>query len=144
MARKGGWTRVGRRGRFRYLDARRNRITDERKIERIGLLRIPPAWRDVWISPRSTAKLQATGIDAADRQQYLYHPDFRAGQEREKFDKLTRFASRLPELRAAMSEHFELEALELERISALAVRLINLGWFRVGSEEYARKYRTFG
>ncbi len=144
MARKGGWTRTGRRGRFRYLDSRGNRIRDERKIERIELLRIPPAWRDVWISPRPTASLQSTGIDAAGRRQYLYHPDFRAQQEREKFDKLTRFGTRLPELRAAMSEHFELETLELERISALAVRLINLGWFRVGSEEYARKYRTFG
>jgi DNA topoisomerase-1 len=144
VARSGGWRRAGWRKRFRYLDARGNRITDPAKLERIESLAIPPAWRDVWISPRSQAKLQATGIDAAGRRQYLYHPDFRAQQEEEKFDMLIRFADRLPELTAAMAEHMELEALAPERICAVAVRLINLGWFRVGSERYARTSRTRG
>jgi DNA topoisomerase-1 len=43
-----------------------------------------------------------------------------------------------------MSEHMSLEPLEPEWVCALAVRLINLGWFRVGSERYARRHRTFG
>src|SRR5438477_2901556 len=105
MARRGGWRREGSRGRFRYVDARGNRITDPEKLERIRSLVIPPAWKDVWISPRSTAKLQATGVDAAGRRQYLYHSSFRAQQEQAKFDKLIRFAERLPELRAATAEH---------------------------------------
>jgi DNA topoisomerase I len=144
MARKGGWKRRGSRGRFRYYDARGNQITDETKLERIDELRIPPAWRDVWISPLAGAKLQATGIDSAGRRQYLYHPEFRARQEQEKFDNLIRFAERLPALRAAMTEHMELDNFAPERVCAIAVRLVNLGWFRVGSEEYARRYRTFG
>ena len=65
---------------------------------------IPPAWKDVWISPRATAKLQATGLDRAGRRQYLYHPEYRARQEQEKFDKLVRFAERLPDLREADGE----------------------------------------
>ena len=69
MVRKGGWTRTGSRGRLRYLDSRGNRITDQAKIDRIEALRIPPAWREVRISPRATAKLQATGIDSAGRRQ---------------------------------------------------------------------------
>ena len=105
---------------------------------------IPPAWSDVWISPSSTAKLQATGVDAAGRRQYLYHPDFRAQQEQAKYDALIRFAERLPQLRMAMAEHMALDPLEREWTSAIAVRLINLGWFRVGSERYARTTRTFG
>jgi DNA topoisomerase-1 len=144
MPRKGGWTRAGSRRRFRYYHANGGRITDPDKIERIESLRIPPAWRDVWISPRPNAKLQATGIDAAGRRQYLYHADFRAQQEEEKFDKLVRFADKLSELRAVMAKHMELEELDPDRICALAVRLINHGWFRVGSEQYARKYKTFG
>src|SRR5919109_1557716 len=107
MARTGGWTRRGSRGRFRYYDARGNRIADPSKLARIEELRIPPAWRDVWISPRPKAKLQATGLDSAGRRQYLYHPEFRARQEQEKFDSLVRFAERLPELRAAMAKHIE-------------------------------------
>ena len=105
---------------------------------------IPPAWKDVWISPRATAKLQATGIDRAGRRQYLYHPEYRARQEQEKFDKLVRFAERLPDLRAQMAKHIEGEPFSPDWVCALALRLINLGWFRVGTERYARTTRTFG
>ncbi|HWJ44025.1 MAG TPA: hypothetical protein VNR63_01455, partial [Gaiellaceae bacterium] len=135
---------MGSRGRFRYVDARGNPIKDEERLERIRALVIPPAWTDVWISPRPNAKLQATGVDAAGRRQYLYHADFRAQQEEAKFDKLIRFAERLPDLRAATAEHFDRETLDRLRVSAIATRLINAGWFRVGSERYARESRTYG
>jgi DNA topoisomerase-1 len=144
MARKGGWRRVGSRGRFRYEDARGNRITDDEKLERISSLVIPPAWTDVWISPSPNAKLQATGVDAAGRRQYLYHPDFRAQQEQAKFNRLIQFAERLPDLRAAMAEHMDHDSLDRLRVSAVATRLINDGWFRVGSERYARDSNTYG
>src|SRR5436309_9901284 len=124
MARRGGWRREGSRGRFRFVDARGNRITDPEKLERIRSLVIPPAWRDVWISPRATAKLQATGVDAAGRRQYLYHSSFRAQQEQAKFDRLIRFAERLPDLRAAMAEHMDNDVLDRERVSAIATRQI--------------------
>jgi DNA topoisomerase I len=144
MARRGGWKRLGSRGRFRYEDSRGRRITEEAALERIASLAIPPAWRDVWISPRAGAKLQATGVDKAGRRQYLYHPEYRARQEQAKFDSLVSFAEKLPDLRAAMAEHIEREPLSFEWTAAVAVRLINLGWFRVGDERYARKFRTFG
>src|SRR5215212_9223611 len=102
MPRKGGWKRVGSSGRFRYVDARGNAIKDGEKLTRIRALVIPAAWKDVWISPSPTAKLQATGVDAAGRRQYLYHASFRAQQEDLKFNKLIRFAERLPDLRLAM------------------------------------------
>jgi DNA topoisomerase I len=143
VARKGGWRRVGRRP-FRYLDSHGNRITDPAKLERIESLVIPPAWKDVWISPRASAKLQATGSDSAGRRQYLYHPEYRAQQEQAKYDKLIRFAERLPDLRASMAEHVEKEPFDRERVSAVAVRLINLGWFRVGTDRYVRESRTYG
>jgi len=144
MARRGGWRRLGSRGRFRYVNARGQRISDEAALARIEALRIPPAWRDVWISPRANAKLQATGVDSAGRVQYLYHPEFRARQEQAKFDKLVSFGEKLPVLRAAMAEHIEQEPLSFEWTAAVAVRLINLGWFRVGDERYAKRFRTFG
>ncbi len=125
-----GWRREGARRPFRYADARGVRIRDRATIERLDALAIPPAWRDVWISPNVNAKLQATGIDAAGRKQYLYHPDFRAQRDGEKFDKLIRFAEKLPELRAAMGEHMTLDPLDPLRVCAVALRVINLGWFR--------------
>jgi DNA topoisomerase I len=144
MARKGGWRRAGSRRHFRYEDARGRRITKREHLDRVESLAIPPAWTEVWISPRPGAKLQATGVDAAGRRQYLYHPAFRAKQEQAKYDKLIRFGERLPELRAAMAEHLEGDELSCDWTCALAVRLIDLGWFRVGSDRYAKKHRTFG
>jgi DNA topoisomerase I len=144
MARKGGWRRAGSKGRFRYLDGRGNLIGDPAKIERIEALVIPPAWKDVWISPRAGAKLQATGVDKAGRRQYLYHPAYRAQQEQAKFDKLVRFADALPELRLAMGEHMTHDPYDRERVCAVAVRLINMAWFRVGSDRYAKTSRTHG
>jgi DNA topoisomerase-1 len=144
VARRGGWRREGSKGRFRYFDAHGNRITDEAKLERIAGLVIPPAWKDVWISPNAAAKLQATGVDAAGRKQYLYRPEFRAQQEQAKFDSLVRFAERLPDLRLAMGEHMTHDPYDRERVCAIAVRLINMAWFRVGSEKYAKTSRTYG
>ena len=139
-----GWTRTGRKGAFRYLDERGREIRDEAKLARIEGLVIPPAWRDVWISPRPRAKLQVTGYDSAGRKQYLYHPQFRAAQEKAKYERLIRFAEQLPELRRAMAEHMDRDKLERERVSAVALRVIDLGWLRVGSERYARESRTYG
>ena len=139
-----GWRREGRRRPFRYFDASGARIRDAATIERLDKLAIPPAWRDVWISPKVNAKLQATGIDAAGRKQYIYHPDFRAQQEAAKFDKLIRFAERLPDIRMAMGEHMTLDPLDPLRVCAIAVRLINMTWFRVGGERYVKSSRTYG
>lgn len=136
-------SRVGSRRAFRYLDARGRRIRDPDVLERIDALAIPPAWKDVWIAAGSRAKLQATGYDGAGRKQYLYHPSYRAAQEEAKYDRLIRFGERLPELRAAMTEHLDRDELDRERVSAVALRLISLGWFRVGSERFARE-GTFG
>src|SRR4051794_22518822 len=144
MPKSTGWTRRGRKGAFRYYDQQGREIKDDARLERIAKLVIPPAWKDVWISPRPSAKLQATGVNKAGRRQYLYHADFRASQEQAKYDKLIRFGEKLPELRAAMAEHMDKDELDRERVSAIALRLINLGWFRVGSERYVRESGTYG
>lgn len=136
-------SRVGSKRAFRYLDARGKRIRDPHVLERIEALAIPPAWKDVWIAAGPRAKLQATGYDKAGRKQYLYHATYRAAQEEAKYDRLIRFGERLPALRAAMTEHLDLDELEREHVSAVALRLISLGWYRVGSERYARE-GTYG
>ena len=143
MPRK-GWRREGNRRPFRYYDANGARIRDRSTVERLDALAIPPAWRDVWISPNVNAKLQATGIDAAGRKQYLYHPSFRAQREAQKFDNLIRFAEKLPDIRAAMVADMELDPRDPRRVCAVALRLINLAWFRVGGERYAKESRTYG
>ena len=143
MARRGGWARVGSRRRFRYVDRLGNPISDRERLERISALAIPPAWKDVWISARPDAAIQATGIDAAGRKQYRYHPAFRAAQEQKKFDRLVRFGESLPGLRESMAAHVEADLTE-DWACALAVRVINRAWFRVVAERAAREARTYG
>jgi DNA topoisomerase IB len=144
MTRRAGWTRIGTRRSFRYLDSSGKRLTDAAVVERLDKLAIPPAWRDIWIAPGARAKLQATGLDAAGRRQYIYHPAFRAQQEAAKFGSLIRFAEKLPDVRQAMGEHMMLDPLDPLRVCAIAVRLTNLSWFRVGSDRYAKQSRTYG
>jgi DNA topoisomerase-1 len=114
------------------------------RLRRIEELVIPPAWRDVWISPSPSAKLQATGVDAAGRRQYLYHPEYRAAREREKYDRLVRFGELLPDLWRTLDRHLALGPYEQEWACAVAVTLVNRAWFRVGSERHLRASRTYG
>src|SRR3954453_1841216 len=138
------WTRKGTRRPFRYFDAHGNRIRDPVVIGRLDALAIPPAWKDVRIAPTPRAKLQAVGIDSAGRRQYRYHPDFRAQQEAAKYDELIRFAEKLPDLRLAMGEHLTRDPLDPLPVCAVPIRLINLAWFRVGSDRHTKRSRTYG
>ncbi|MFL6013945.1 MAG: DNA topoisomerase IB [Gaiellaceae bacterium] len=138
------WTRTGTRRPFRYFDAQGNRIRDPAVIARLDALAIPPAWKDVRIAPTPRAKLQAVGTDGAGRRQYRYHPDFRAQQEAAKYDELIRFAEKLPDLRLAMGEHLTRDPLDPLHVCAVAIRLINLAWFRVGSDRHTKRSRTYG
>ncbi|HET8810965.1 MAG TPA: hypothetical protein VFM67_00065 [Gaiella sp.] len=143
MARRGGWSRLGRR-RFRYVDSRGRPVADDESLERIRSLAIPPAWQDVWISPSAGADLQATGIDSAGRKQYVYSARRRAEREREKFDRLLEFARGLPALRATAQSDLRRGPYEPEWACAIAVGVVNKAWFRVGTDRHARASRTYG
>jgi DNA topoisomerase-1 len=104
-------------------------------------LGIPPAWRDVWICPDPRGHLQATGTDAAGRKQYLYHPDWRTRRDAEKFADMERFARELPALRRHVEQDLETESgYTRARVLACAVRLLDRGFFRIGSEEYTESF----
>jgi DNA topoisomerase-1 len=138
------WTRKGRRRPFHYFDAKGRRIRDEEVIERLDALAIPPAWKDVRISSSPRAKLQATGTDSAGRKQYRYHTSFRAQQEAAKFEDLIRFAEKLPDLRLAIGEHLTHDPPDPLWVCAIAIRLIDLTWFRVGSDRHTKRSHTYG
>ncbi|HEY2258979.1 MAG TPA: DNA topoisomerase IB [Solirubrobacteraceae bacterium] len=127
-----------RRGRgFAYLDQSGRRVSDPELILRIKALAIPPAWEQVWICPDPLGHLQATGVDAAGRKQYLYHRRWRELQDRRKFDRMIEFARALPRLRRRVNADLQRGELDRERVLACAVRLLDVGLFRIGSEEYA-------
>lgn len=134
-----------RRGRgFGYRDAEGQPIDDPDTLDRIRSLAIPPAWREVWICADLCGHIQATGTDAAGRRQYLYHPVWRQRRDLAKFDRVLDVAARLPALREAVQSDLAGTGLTRRRVLAAAVRLLDLGFFRVGGEQYAESNGSYG
>jgi DNA topoisomerase IB len=128
---------------FAYYDIDGTLIKDDR-LDRIRGLAIPPAWRDVWICPWPNGHIQAIGVDAAGRRQYRYHDAWRVRRDAEKHERVLEIARQLPDVRDAVVAALQGDGLTRERVLACAVRLLDLGAFRVGSEQYAEENGTFG
>ncbi|HEY3904108.1 MAG TPA: DNA topoisomerase IB [Streptosporangiaceae bacterium] len=128
---------------FRYLDPESHR-PDAATLARIKALVIPPAWQEVWICPDPCGHIQAIGTDSAGRRQYVYHESWRRRREADKHDRMLRFAVALPGIRKAVGEHLAGEEVTRSRVLAVAVRLLDLGFFRSGGDEYAEENGTFG
>jgi DNA topoisomerase IB len=129
---------------FMYLDEDGERLTDAEVVARITSLVIPPAWRDVWVSPDPFGHIQATGFDEAGRKQYLYHPRWRERRDLKKFEDMVLFAHALPALREVVAHDLALNDLSREQVLACAARLLDRGFFRIGSEVYAVTNETYG
>lgn len=138
-----GWTRRRAGKGWTFLDADGHRLTGEAR-ERVAQLAIPPAWRDVWISPVENGHLQATGVDEAGRTQYLYHPEWVRRRNLAKYERVVEIAVALPALREAVIAHIEAAGSSREHAAAVAVRLLDSGAFRVGNDVYADTNGSFG
>ena len=119
-------------------------VYEERVLTRIENLKVPPAWEEARIARSPAAKVQAVGYDSAGRLQYLYHPKYRERKEREKFERILRFADALPKMRKTTSDHLRRKTLDREKVLACMTRLVNAAYFRVGDERYAKKNKTYG
>ncbi|MDQ4068367.1 MAG: DNA topoisomerase IB [Actinomycetota bacterium] len=129
---------------FTYLGPDGHRVTDPEVLDRIRALVIPPAWTEVWICPDERGHIQATGVDARGRKQYRYHDLWRVRRDREKFEHMLAFARALPALRRRVVEDLAEEGLTRSRVLACAARLLDLGFFRIGTEGYAEENQTYG
>lgn len=138
-----GWSRRRCGSGFRYLDGDGKSLSPDDVI-RVKALTIPPAWTDVWICPHGNGHLQAVGTDAAGRRQYLYHPAWRDRQDAEKHDRVLTMGRRLPGVRQRVLAELADAEPDRDGVLAAAVRLLDLGLFRVGSDEYAETNGSFG
>lgn len=129
---------------FTYLDGDGGRIADPEVLDRIRGLVIPPAWTDVWICADPRGHVQATGLDARGRRQYLYHPAWRSRRDRAKHDRMLAWARALPRLRRRLTDDLGRQDMDRDRVLAAAVRLLELGLFRVGGEAYAEENGSYG
>lgn len=139
-----GITRRGHGRGFAYRHADGSKVQEREELERIRALAIPPAWRDVWISPQPNGHIQATGVDGAGRRQYLYHPRWRELKDREKFDRVLDFGDTLPRARPAVTRLLHAEGATEEKAYAAAFRLMDEAALRIGNEEYAQSNGSYG
>jgi DNA topoisomerase I len=144
-----GFTRR-RSGRgFAYNDPAGQLVRDPELLQRFRDLAIPPAWREVWICPWPNGHLQAVGTDSAGRRQYLYHPEWRRRRDQEKFDSMLAFARALPTIREVTQAQLGQEPAgrgepTRQQVLACTVRLLDLGLFRIGGEDYAEENGSYG
>ncbi len=131
-------------GEFRYYFPNGAELLESSELERIGRLAVPPGYREVFVSPDPDAELQAFGRDSQGRLQYRYHPDFSSLRAQNKWSRLVKFSSKLTGLRQTTGVDLRRSTLEPRKVLALMTRLLYVAHFRVGSDEYARKHKTFG
>ncbi|MPV38851.1 DNA topoisomerase IB [Georgenia subflava] len=129
---------------FVYLDADGARVTDPTVVARCKALVIPPAWREVWICTAANGHIQAVGTDDAGRRQYLYHPAWRESRDAAKHERVLDLARRLPQARRQVTMDLSRPGMPRERAMAVAFRLLDRGFFRIGGESYAENNGSFG
>ena len=141
---KPGFTRKRKGTAFDYFDKDGKHITDEKLLERIRSIGIPPAYEDVWISPFANGHIQATGKDARGRKQYRYHTKWRSTRDENKFQHMLQFGDALPAIRKKVAEHLKLPGLPRDKVLACVISLMEKTLIRVGNAEYARDNNSYG
>jgi DNA topoisomerase-1 len=142
---RGPGIRRVRRGRgFSYENPDGTAVTDAATLQRVRDLVIPPAWKKVWICPYPNGHIQAVGTDAAARLQYLYHQKWQEERNEEKFDRVLEMSAALPDMRRRIAADLRRRGRERDRVLALALHLLDLGYFRAGSEQYAEENNSYG
>jgi len=139
-----GITRIRRGKGFTYYGPEGEPVADPATRQRIDDLVIPPAWKRVWICPHANGHIQAVGTDAAGRRQYLYHRTWQQERAEEKFDRVLELSAHLPAWRARIADDLEGRGLHRDRVLALALHLLDRGYFRPGGEQYAEENESYG
>jgi len=139
-----GIYRKGTPGKFYYVDKDGDRIKNEADLERIKKLVLPPAWKEVWISPKKNGYLQATGIDAAGRKQYRYHSDWTSRKSDHKYFRLLEFGKALPNARRQIAKDLRRKNFDERKVLAICSEVMQKTLIRIGNETYKKAYGSYG
>ncbi|NDK54296.1 DNA topoisomerase IB [Pontibacter fetidus] len=141
---KAGYTRKKTGKGFQFLDAKGQKITDEKILERLNKLVIPPAWTEVWICPQAKGHLQVTGRDAKGRKQYIYHPEWNQARNKTKFGRMLSFGKALPKLRERIEKDINSKHLDRRKVTALVLSVMDNAMIRIGNRQYAKSNDSYG
>ena len=139
-----GIYRKGKPGKFYFVDKKGDRISNEGDLERIKKLVLPPAWTEVWISPKKNGYLQAIGLDAAGRKQYRYHPDWTSRRSDHKYFRLLEFGKTLPFARKRIARDLKRKEFDEKKVLAICLQVMQKTLIRIGNESYKKAYGSYG
>jgi len=139
-----GFTREKNNKGFTYLSTRGEEITDQKVLDRINKLIIPPAWENVWICPAANGHIQATGRDVKGRKQYIYHPQWRNTRSLTKFSRMIAFGEALPAMRRQIEKDLQIRDLNQRKVTAIVLNLLDQSLIRIGNRHYAETNKSYG
>ncbi len=129
---------------FSYLGLDGRALRDKKLLARLKALAIPPAWTEVWICPKATGHIQATGRDERGRKQYIYHADWSVYRDAAKFEHMLTFGELLPRIRRRVARDMGRRGLPKDKMMAVVVRLLEVTLIRIGNSTYAASNGSYG
>lgn len=141
---KPGFTRKKSGGGFVYVDVHGKTIAEKKIRERINMLKIPPAWTQVWICAQANGHIQCTGRDQRGRKQYLYHADWRKFRDETKYTRMKHFGEKLQAVRKQIKNDLKLPGLPKNKVLAAVLSIMDQSMIRIGNAEYAKQNDSFG
>lgn len=139
-----GITRIKHGKGFRYIDTKKQTAADTKLKKRITELVIPPAWKEVWVCPKSNGHVLATGIDERGRKQYIYHPKWRTMRDLIKFYRLITFGTALPTIRKVIEQDLQIRELSKDKVIGTMLWLLDNTYIRVGNDLYFTENESVG
>jgi DNA topoisomerase I len=136
--------RIHKDNEFKYVSKKGEIIKDEKILDRIKKIRIPPAWTNVIIANNEKEEVQAMGEDIKGRTQYIYSKEWTNNQEKSKFIRLIYFSKTINYIRKNIRKVLKEEGWFKEKMIAFLIYIIDNCGLRIGNEKYKELYDTHG
>lgn len=137
--------RVGKPSKFYYQNMNTGKkINDKSKIEHFKNLKIPPNYRDVYITDKPDYKVQAYGYDSKGRKQAIYHKDFVDERSTKKFSDIKKFALLFNKIDTKINKLLKLPGWGHQKAIAVVLYIMIHCNFRIGNEKNVYLYNSYG
>ena len=145
VAREKGPGKVG----FQYYYLSNGRkLKDKTKIEHLNTIKVPKSYKNVVMSLKKGGKLVAQGVDGSGTKQYFYSEKYREKKTRNKYCNLIHLATKLPHIQRdidkLLKKGLKGGEIDSEVLNALALKIMFICNFRVGSLKGVKEYHTYG
>ena len=127
----------------KYYSRNNNPITNKEIISRLDLIKVPPAWINVWYASNKKCHIQVHGIDASGKKQYILSEEWIANQKSDKYLRMKSFIKKLKLFKKKIGT-VPSNITTKESLMVLLFNLLIDTHIRVGNEIYALKNKTYG